>query len=225
MATGGVRDYSSDEGSDLLDLSEINAELSELSEPAELEATNKSLEWEELKAQQEFEQLQSNSSDESSFSGFESDSVDTKVEPKLIRSAPPSPTLVRTRTKPHSFSETNSLQPASVKEKIKSFENIAKHQGQYTKSVIPKKPVVKHKTRQSVKKGLTSPLASGVVQAKKRAKKQKVKRVLIPKALIMAQADIPRAGRLNPRARAAGGVGETAAGLGLLKFKLLNIRD
>ena len=81
MATGGVRDYSSDDGSDLLDLSEINAELSELSEPAELEATNKSLEWEELKAQQEFEQLQSNSSDESSFSGFETASVGTKVEP------------------------------------------------------------------------------------------------------------------------------------------------
>ena len=135
MATGGVRDYSSDDGSDLLDLSETNAELSELSEPAEHEATNKSLEWEELKAQQEFEQLQSNSSEESSFSGFETDSVGTKVELKLIRSAPPSPTLVRTHKKPRSFSETNSLQPESVKEKIKSFENIAKHQGQYR--VIP----------------------------------------------------------------------------------------
>ena len=73
MATGGVRDYSSDEGSDLLNLSEINAELSELNESAELEATNESLEWEELKAQQEFEQLQSNSSEESYFSGFETD--------------------------------------------------------------------------------------------------------------------------------------------------------
>ena len=223
MATGGVRDYSSDDGSDLLDLSEINAELSELSESAELEATDESLKWEELKAQQEFEQLQSNSSDESSFSGFESDSVDTKVEPKLIRSAPPSPTLVRTHRKPHSFGETNSLQSASVKEKIKSFENIAKHQEQYTKSVTPKKPVVKRKTRLSVKKGLTSPLASVVTQAKKRAKKRKVKRVLIPKALIMAQSDIPRAGRLNPRARAAGGVGETAAGLGFLELSPDNL--
>ena len=220
MATGGVRDYSSDEGSDLLNLSEINAELSELNESAELEATNESLEWEELKAQQEFEQLQSNSSEESYFSGFETDhseqrhSVGIKVEPKLIRSAPPSPTLVRTHKKPHSFGETNSLQSSSVKEKIKSFENIAKHQGQYTKSVTPKKPVVKRKTRLTVKKGLTSPLASVVTQTKKRAKKRKVKRVLIPKALIMAQADIPRAGRLNPRNRAAGGVGETVASLG-----------
>ena len=229
MATGGVRDYSSDEGSDLLDLSEINAELSELSESAELEATDECLEWEELKAQQEFEQLQSNSSEESCFSGFETahpgkrHSLGIKVEPKLIRSAPPSPTLVRTHRKPHSFGETNSLQSASVKEKIKSFENIAKHQEQYTKSVTPKKPVVKRKTRLSVKKGLTSPLASVVTQAKKRAKKRKVKRVLIPKALIMAQSDIPRAGRLNPRARAAGGVGETAAGLGFLELSPDNL--
>ena len=53
MATGGQE---SDISSDLLDVSELNSELAEFESATDLETSENSVEWEELKAQQEFEE-------------------------------------------------------------------------------------------------------------------------------------------------------------------------
>merc|ERR1712179_660688 len=64
-----------------------------------------------------------------------------------------------------------------------------------------------------VKKLLTKENLTERVKAAKARRKPRVKKIRT-----MAQPEIPRAGRLNPRARRAGGVGETKIGLGYLEL-------
>ena len=215
MATGGSYEPS-DEDSDLLDHSEINKELAELSASSDSETAEDSLEWEEHKAQKEFESL-SNASEELDFPGFgsqeENHSAKVEVEPKLTKSAPTSPTAH------HSKKESKIPITASIREKIKSFEDLAKPQSQQTNSP----QAVKCKTRQSVIKGASSPPESIEKQIEKQAKKSKPKKISRSKIVTMAQADIPLAGRLNPRTRAAGGVGDTLGSLGFPTISPENI--
>ena len=96
MATGGQE---SDISSDLLDVSELNSELAEFEIATDLETSENSVEWEELKAQQEFEELEADSSNESGFSGFilpsQKHLSKTKSESQVTRSAPTSPASIR----------------------------------------------------------------------------------------------------------------------------------
>ena len=103
----------------------------------------------------------------------------------------------------------------NIQQRIDSFENLSKaHQKQ--KSVVKSKtkskasPKTKKSTRSTIKKGQVSPLVKAATFLNKRRTKAKNYLRLINS---MAQANIEQAGRLNPRNRRAGGVGDTVANL------------
>ena len=241
MATGGRSDNNSQEG---LDLTEIESELAALDESSELDDTKESLVWEEHKAQEEYERIEAETSGEFDFSGFHTPNTSPtrfssrtylaafQSESNLTRSAPTSPTA--SHVYPSSKSATTSPQSAqscsTVKRRIKSFENLAKLQAKRTNLPVPKskaesktstKP--KSNTRLALKKGLGSPLAAAGNFYRKRKQKSKAKKVLSEKIITMAQVDISGAGRLNPRNRRAGGVGDTLENLGFPKINLENV--
>ena len=83
------------------------------------------------------------------------------------------------------------------------------------KSKTNTSPKLKTSTRLALKKGRSSPLAAAGNFERKRKPKSKILPVSPPTIVItMAQADITGAGRLNPRNRRAGGVGDTLENLG-----------
>ena len=213
MATGGQE---SDISSDLLDVSELKSELAEFESATDLETSESSVEWEEWKAQQEFEELESGSCKEPDFLGFTPPSQKHLAKPKsesqVTRSAPTSPASVRAHTRGTSL-KSHSLLSLKVKDRIRSWESLTQNQQGNKKHPLPKKAI----TRSSLKKGLTSPLVPAGNFARKRPRKQKPKITAInpPQVTVtMAQVDIQRAGRLNPRNRGAGGAGDTLDSLG-----------
>ena len=229
MATGGK-----DDG---LDLSELESELHALDED-DLDTTNDSLLWEEHKAQFEYEQIEAETSGELEFSGFLTPSTSpTKLKSaiNLTQSAPTSPTSLRAHTQCSTKSAPTSPRLAysslTVKQRIKSFESLAQVQAQGTNLPVPKKkiksrtsPKTKSSTRLALKKGLSSPLAKAGNFERKRRQKSKVKKVLPPAPIItMAQVNISGAGRLNPRNRAAGGIGDTLQSLGFPDINVANV--
>ena len=235
MATGGRSGSSSDDG---LDLKEIESELAALDESSELDDTKESLVWEEHKAQVEYERIEAETSGELEFSGFLTPSTSpTKLKSaiNLTQSAPTSPTSLRAHTQCSTKSAPTSPRLAysslTVKQRIKSFESLAQVQAQGTNLPVPKKkiklrtsPKTKSSTRLALKKGLGSPLAKAGNFERKRRQKSKVKKVLPPAPIItMAQVNISGAGRLNPRNRAAGGVGDTLQNLGFPEIDIANV--
>ena len=231
MASGG------DDESHHLDLSEINAELENLDKSSDSEHTD-SLVWEECKADLEYKDIAKTSSLLNDFQGFEpltstptksahsstapTKSTRSKVKesPKGTKSAPVSPAVVKTHFK--------------VKQRIQGWEKlISTETKEHSETgTIPKlitSPKGRTCTRGAAGRGLTSPLAaagdftrkrklkfspskaSGIVQKNKKTKRKlKAPQIIVT----MAQADIPGAGRLNPRARRANGVGDTVESLG-----------
>ena len=227
MATGGH-----DKSHESLDLSGIEAELESLDKSSESEPTD-SLIWENCQAELAYEHIAEETS-KRDFIGFEQltstpiksahsrtapTQSKSKKSPKGTRSAPVSP-VFKTSTK--------------VQQRIKSWEKLINtksqvNSGTEARSKIKASPKRRTRTRGAAKKGLTSPLAAGGDFIRKRKskpspsavadlvlKRKKVERK--PKApqsrLTMDQANIPRAGRLNPRTRRANGVGDTVASLG-----------
>ena len=160
------------------------------------------------------------------------------IKPK---SAPTSPKLSRTppRVKPDSAPSTpSSVQTAlSVQQRIASFESLTSLNQQLsclslrepqTSSRTPALPaarsnsvratgVTPRRTRLSVKRGLRSPLEAEAPSRKKRRRRGRsynLKAATNSVTLVsMAQSNIPSAGRLNPRSRKNGGVGDTLATL------------
>ena len=237
MASGGH-----DESHDNLDLTEINAEIEKLDLSSESEQTD-SLIWEECKADLEYDDIaeESNLND---FEGFEpitstpiksahSSTAPTrskvKESPKGTRSAPVSPVLVRN--------------PLKIQQRIQSWEKLIstetkKHSVTGTRPKLKSSPKGRTCTRGAAKRGLTSPLtaagdfqkrrrlkfspskSSGIAQKKK---KLKSKPKIPPITVTMDQADIPRAGRLNPRTRRANGVGDTVESLGFPELNTAGI--
>jgi len=146
--------------------------------------------------------------------------------PESAKSTPASPVLSRPTL--------------SVLERVQSWERLSNtvtevHFVTGARSKQTPSPVKKVCTRRALVKGLTSPLtAPGDFKRKKRTKaakpikrkklkelKEKVEALIIT----MAQAAIPRAGRLNPTNRRAGGVGDTVAGLGFPELATDDISD
>ena len=236
MASGGH-----DESHDNLDLTEINAEIEKLDLSSESEQTD-SLIWEECKADLEYDDI-AEESNLNNFEGFEpitstpiksahSSTAPTrskvKESPKGTRSAPVSPLLVRN--------------PLKVQQRIQSWEKLIntetkKHSVTGTRPKLKSSPKGRTCTRGAAKRGLTSPLtaagdfqkrrrlkfspskSSGIAQKKK---KLKSKPKIPPITVTMAQADIPAAGRLNPRTRGVAGAGDTVENLG---FPVLETAD
>ena len=244
MATGGRSGSSSDDG---LDLKEIESELAALDESTELDDTKESLVWEEHKAQVEYERIEAETSGELEFSGFHTPTTSpTNLQSKkyfaefksainLTQSVPTSPTSFRAHTQCSTKSAPTSPRLAysslTVKQRIKSFESLAQVQAQGTNLPVPKKkiksktsPKTKSSTRLALKKGLGSPLAKAGKFERKRRQKSKVKKVLPPAPIItMAQVNISGAGRLNPRNRGVGGVGDTLQSLGFPNISIDNV--
>ena len=218
MATGGRDGYTSDTS---LDLSELESELQAWGE--ERDSTNDSLLWEEQKAQTEYEIIEAETSSELDFSGFHtptqspSKSDVTESESTVNLSVPG--TLKTPHAHLYSRSAPTSPLPdwssLSIQQRINSFESLTQAQTQ-TKLHLPKKktklkasPKPKKSTRLALKKGHVSPLAKAGSFYRKRTR---ARNRLVP-INTMAQANIVLAGRLNPRNRNIGGVGDTLASL------------
>ena len=201
MATGGRSDQSTEDG---LDLTEIKSELANFDEDNEFNDTADSVGWEETKAQEGWKIIEA----ESDFIRPVSSTPTplSEVDFALTQSAPTSPISSRTQSFQHSNPQL--AQPnLTVQQQIKSFESLAQLQ---STGATPRR-----NTRSALKQGLGSPLAAAGNFKKKFRPKPKVEPFSLPTPIItMAQPDIPAAGRLNPRTRNAGGVGDTLAGLG-----------
>ena len=89
------------------------------------------------------------------------------------------------------------------------------------KSKVSPKP--NRNTRSALKKGLGSPLTAPGSFERKRKAKSKVSEVLPEKIITMAHINILGAGRLNPRNRRAGGIGDTLETLGFPNLSLENV--
>ena len=238
MATGGSNDKDSERG---LDLSEIEPVLSEFLQESELDGTKDSLVWEEHKAQELFEVIEargeSSPSGEQDFLGFHTPHVspisssDVRCLPSFDRknlpqSAPTSP-LSHHNHATTSSSRTD-LSYAAVKDKVRSFENLAKLHAEVSER--PKRfdtqinPKPRINTRLAHKKGLSSPLlAPGNFDRKRKATPTLAGVLHLEEIVTMAQTNIASAGRLNPRYRRANGVGDTLASLGFPVLSLDNI--
>jgi len=207
MATDG-----SEEWVDELDIESLISDIKNLDTSAKVESKDCSLNWEISKADQLYEDIT-----EGSFHGFLTSSPKKR---RKTRSAPVSP---------------RSQSPVKVKEIIQSFEIL----------INPKSGAIR-KTRAATEKGIASPpKPPGEFLRKRKSKKEQdlakpVKKLLTKQDLIerakaatkgkarrkpkaralrtMAQPEIPRAGRLNPRARRAGGVGDNKINLGYLEL-------
>ena len=230
MATGGRNGDSSD---DSLDLREIESELKFLEED-ELDTTNESLPWEEHKAQTEYEKLEAETSGEFNFPGFHTQTTtpaknnSSKFESIVnlsVSSTPKTPQVhidLYSRSAPTSpLTNWSSL---NIQQRINSFENLSKahhkqKSGAKSKTKSKASPKTKKSTRLTLKKGQVSPLAKAATFLKKRTR---AKRYLGP-VNTMAQANITQAGRLNPRNRRAGGVGDTVANLNFPELSTENI--
>ena len=218
MATGGRDGYTSDTS---LDLSELESELQAWGE--ERDSTNDSLLWEEQKAQTEYEIIEAETSSELDFSGFHTPTQspsksDVTESLSTVNLSVPS-TLKTPHVHLYSRSAPTSPLPdwssLSIQQRINSFESLTQAQTQ-TKLHLPKKktkskasPKPKKSTRLALKKGHVSPLAKAGSFYRKRTR---VRNRLVP-INTMAQANIVLAGRLNPRNRNIGGVGDTLASL------------
>ena len=229
MATG-----EDDKLNNNLDLSEINAELEDLNRSCE-SILSDNLVWEDSQAELAYENI-AKETRKYDFTGFKqvtstpiksahSYTVPTKSKkrPKNTRSAPVSP------------SSLNS--PVKVQQRITSWEKLIHSEtGTIAKTKIG--PIWRTSTRRAAKKGLASPLAAAgdfqrkrkfkpntsvvarkILKEKKVARKPRVPHIIIT----MAQPNIARAGRLNPRNRGAGGVGDTVAGLGFPNLETAGI--
>ena len=210
MATGGRSDQSTEDG---LDLTEITSELAALYENNEFNDTADSVVWEETKAQEGWKIIEA----ESDFIRPVSSTPTplSEVDFALTQSAPTSPISSRAQSFQHSNPQL--AQPnLTVQQQIKSFESLAQLQ---STGAIPRR-----NTRSALKQGLGSPLAAAGNFERKFRPKPKVEPFSLPTPIItMAQPDIPAAGRLNPRTRNAGGVGDTLASLGYGEINQLNI--
>ena len=220
MATGGSSDHSSDG----LDLTEIESELAALDESNELDDTKDSVVWEENKAEEGYANIEAETSGETDFLGFHTPdtSPNTLSEEYFAttQSAPTSPTTLRAQSLLRGTKTTNPRLAQSnltVQDQIKTFESLAQ--------LNPKtSPKLKSNTRSAIKKGLGSPLVAAGDFKRKHKHKSKAEKVSLPAPqpvpiVIMAQVNISGAGRLNPRERRAGGVGDTLENLG---FPVLN---
>ena len=229
MATG-----EDDKLNNNLDLSEVNAELEDLNRSCE-SILSDNLVWEDSQAELAYENI-AKETRKYDFTGFKqvtstpiksahSYTVPTKSKksPKSTRSAPVSP------------SSLNS--PVKVQQRITSWEKLIHSEtGTIAKTKIS--PIRRTNTRIATKKGLASPLAAAgdfqrkrkfkpntsvvarkILKEKKVARKPRVPHIIIT----MAQPNIARAGRLNPRNRGAGGVGDTVAGLGFPNLETAGI--
>ena len=217
MATGGRNGDSSDDG---LDLRELESELKDLEED-ELDTTNESLLWEEYKAQTGYEKIEAATSEEFN-SPVHTQTTPTKndlskYKPIVnlnVQSTPKTPqvhTDLYSRSAP--TSPLKNWSNLNIQQRIDSFENLSKaHQKSVVKSRTKSRasPKYKKSTRSTLKKGQVSPLAKAATFFKKR--RTRAKNYLRP-INTMAQANIVQAGRLNPRNRNAGGVGDTVASL------------
>ena len=237
MATGGSHDSSSDQG---LDLSEFNKELAVYDELNKLEDTEDSLNWEDHKAQAEFERIEAETSGELEFSGFRTPNTsptglsDDKHLAKFkcpigfTQSAPNSPALshesVQCCTQSAPTSPRRVQSNLTLKQKVESFEKLDQVKALGSALSLPRSSSspktssrTKSTTRLARKKGLGSPLAQAGDFNRKRRRSSKVNKVLPPIPIItMSRANIPGAGRLNPRQRRDGGVGDTMQNLGFL---------
>ena len=220
MAEGGRNSDSSDDG---LDLRELESEIKALEE-AELDTTNESLFWEDHKAQTEYEKLEAETSGEFNFPGFHTQTTPTKNNSSKLKSlvnlsvptstpkTPQVPIDLCSRSTPTSpLRHWSSL---NIQQRINSFENLSKalhkqKSGAKSKTKLKASPKTKKSTRSTLKKGQVSPLAKATALLKKRTR---AKRYLGP-VNTMDQANVAQAGRLNPRNRRAGGVGDTVATL------------
>ena len=231
MATGGGNGDSPNEG---LDLRELESELEAFGDH-EHHITNESLSWEEQKAQIEYEDIEAETSSELDFPGFPTETTTpNKDYPSKFKSvvnlsvhSTPKTTQVHTdlysKSVPTSpskdWSSLNIQQRIDSFERISSFDNLSKaHHKQKLgakfsakfKTKAKASPKAKKSTRQTLKEGQVSPLAKATTLIRKRSKV----RSYIRPINTMAQADISQAGRLNPRNRGIGGVGDTVASLG-----------
>ena len=221
MAEGGRNGDSSDDG---LDLREIEFELRALEE-AELDTTNESLFWEDHKAQTEYEKLEAETSGEFNFPGFHTQTTTpTKNNSSKLKSIANLSVPTSTPKTPHVHidwccrstptSPLRNWSSLNIQQRISSFENLSKalnkqKSGAKSKTKSKASPKTKKSTRSTLKKGQVSPLAKATALLKKRTR---AKRYLGP-VNTMDQANVAQAGRLNPRNRRAGGVGDTVATL------------
>ena len=205
----------------------------------EPESKDSSLAWELTKADLEYEQI-ATEAEANPFIGFgPQTSTPTKRANSYTYRTKPKKSPKGTRSAPVSPASPSNTK---VKGKIKSWEKLIHHKtGAIPK--IKTTPIVRASTRAAAEKGLVSPLepAGDFLRGRKLKrldksaqrpardllkgetfrtkvkvlKKGKVKRKPRAQQIIitMDQPDILRAGRLNPRNRRAGGIGETVADL------------
>ena len=190
MATDG-----SEEWVDELDIDSLITDIENLDTSTKLESKDCSLNWEDTKADQLYEDIT-----EDSFHGF-----------------------------PTSTPRKSAQSDSTVKEKIKSFEKLSKKTGTIRKTRAatgkgiaspPKPPGDFLRRRKSnkeldlakpVKRLLTKRKSTEPIKVSRKGIARSIPKV--QKLRTMAQPEIPRAGRLNPRGRRAGGLGESVEDL------------